>query len=253
MESRGRKSGRLASSVRSWRLYGDISTGRRLANDAFGAGLCVYGQNVARAAAAGSTQDENDITQLQKEKLRAEIAETEARTRKLNADTWNPGAAMAFPMVGDRPIGLPGDIQPWQVTSLGQDIRTRAGANPDGIPAVGYGDSHRGRVNPKANDQPSNRPGFDFIQSNMPPGYVMMNTGPGFSRLMPAGNDPWEIWAELPWYEKARILNQSAGVSGDRYDFWKRYLQSEVFGRSPVFRQEKAPIRWQPNEWMFPR
>lgn len=202
------------------------------------------GQNVARAAAAGSSESENDLLQLQKDRLRAEIGKIEAETRKLNAWPWEQsgiGGAQAFPLVGQRPIGLPGDIQPWQVRELGQDTKTRAGASPDGIPIGAYNAGYSGRVNPKPADQPSRHPEESHRNPAVLPGYTMMETGPGFYRLMPSGNDPWETWAELPWYEKARIIHMSSGNAPSRWDYYKGYLSSEWGGNYPRFRQNPPP------------
>lgn len=194
------------------------------------------GQNISRAVEAASAQDTNEMMELQKQKLKAEIDYTNARTRSLGAPP-EPGAAMAYPYhVGPRPIGLPGDIQPWQIRELGQDPVTRGG-QPEGIPLADYSGKYSGRINPKPADQVSRHPHQSWRTPSDLPGYVVMETGPGFKRLMPAGNDPWETWSELPWYEKMRIIGMSAGQSGDAWDFAKRYIRSEWMGKSPVYRQ----------------
>lgn len=93
-----------------------------------GKALASFGQDVSRAAAAGTTETE----QLQQELLRAQI-------RKTNAEAANSevGAAqvIATPYHSQpRPIGLPGDIQPWQVRELGASVSSPTKAQSPTVP-----------------------------------------------------------------------------------------------------------------------
>lgn len=196
-----------------------------------GDALGSMGQNVARAAQAGSDKGENETLNLQQELIRAQIRKTNAEAAAVE---WSgPGAAAsAYPyqLGAGAPRGLPGDIQSWQVRELGQDA-------PVGPPS---------QKSPLVKIEPSKTtayfPGDISREASPMTGIKEVNITPwGLKLQMPASDDPWETWGEMSWYDKIPWIMRSANASGNPGEWLRRYYKEFMLNQPLGYQQQPSP------------
>lgn len=196
-----------------------------------GSALGSMGQNLARAAQAGSEKGENETLNLQQELLRAQIRKTNAEASAVEFS--GPGAAATaypFQLGAGAPRGLPGDIQSWQVRELGQDA-------PVGPPS---------QKSPLIKFEPSKTtsyfPGDISREASPMTGIKEVNLTPyGLKLQMPASDDPWETWGEMSWYDKIPWIMRSATSSGNPQEWLRRYYKEFMLNQPLEYRQYVPP------------
>lgn len=170
------------------------------------------GQNIGRAIDAGSSRDDRDMAELNKRLILSQIEESDARRLAIMSDIGLKHQA----------AGQGASIGVMPESALGTVIEGQAPV----VPGVGV-------VDVKPSPVLTSTTGDTSIQAGFSPNLEKVMVHPKLPMLMPAARgqeSTWEIWAELPAYEKWGIIMRNVGHYGRGWlkDFFRvQYLGEE--------------------------
>lgn len=156
------------------------------------------GQNISRAISAAGTHDDRELERAQLELLKAQTNKTSTEA-----------------MLASAQLGKMGQEANQSVPPLGP--QREYPQLPEGqLPHPPY-DYTQGYIDVKAPPIMSSKEGDPSTQAGTIPGHGVLSLHPRMNMLVPAGEGQeatWEMWAELPWYEKIAFLIENANRFG---------------------------------------